>query len=92
MLRSMVRETEVRAADLILPLFVTEGEGVRTPVQSMPGVDNTSVDGIVADATEAFELGIPAVLLFGIPAEKDEEKPAEKEEKEEQLRKELDER
>jgi porphobilinogen synthase len=72
MLRSMVRETVVRPANLILPLFVTEGDGVRTPVGSMPGVDQTSVDGIVADAREAHGLGIPAVLLFGIPGEKDE--------------------
>ncbi|HEX6588402.1 MAG TPA: porphobilinogen synthase, partial [Longimicrobiales bacterium] len=72
LLRDMVRETQVTARDLILPLFVTEGEGVRRPVSSMPGVFNTSVDGVVADAREAFELGIPAVLLFGIPGTKDE--------------------
>jgi porphobilinogen synthase len=71
--RAMVRETEVRPADLILPLFVTEGEGVRRPVASMPGVDQTSIDELVRDAEEALRLGIPAVLLFGIPDHKDEQ-------------------
>ena len=71
-LRAMVRETEVRPSDLILPLFVVEGEKVRRPVSSMPGVHNTSIDNLVSDAREAFELGIPAVILFGIPDEKDE--------------------
>jgi porphobilinogen synthase len=71
-LRGMVRETEVSPADLILPLFVVPGEGIRRPVGSMPGVAQTSVDELVRDAAEAFELGIPAVLLFGVPAEKDE--------------------
>jgi porphobilinogen synthase len=68
----MVRETEVSPADLILPLFVVPGEGIRRPVGSMPGVAQTSVDELVRDAAEAFELGIPAVLLFGVPAAKDE--------------------
>jgi porphobilinogen synthase len=63
----------VRRADLILPLFVTEGEGVRRPVASMPGVDQTSIDGLVRDAEEALRLGIPAVLLFGLPDHKDEQ-------------------
>ncbi|HEU0298904.1 MAG TPA: hypothetical protein VFR37_05600, partial [Longimicrobium sp.] len=71
--RAMVRETEVRPADLILPLFVTEGQGVRRPVASMPGVEQTSADELVRDAEEALRLGIPAVLLFGIPDRKDEE-------------------
>ncbi|HUF13099.1 MAG TPA: porphobilinogen synthase [Longimicrobiales bacterium] len=71
-LRALVRETELQASHLILPLFVVEGENVRRPVASMPGVAQTSVDGVVADAAEAHALGIPAVLLFGIPNEKDE--------------------
>lgn len=71
-LRSLVRETTVRAQDLVLPLFVVPGSGVRRPVGSMPGVFNTSVDETVRDAREAWELGIPAVLLFGIPPHKDE--------------------
>jgi porphobilinogen synthase len=70
-LRAMMRETEVASSDLVLPLFVVEGENVRRPVVSMPGVDNTSIDNVVADAREAFQLGIPAVILFGIPDSKD---------------------
>lgn len=70
--RRMIRETRVTVDDLILPLFVVGGEGVRRPVQSMPGVFQTSVDELVRDAEEAAELGIPAVLLFGIPDGKDE--------------------
>lgn len=70
-LRALARETGVQARDLILPLFVVEGERVRTPVGSMPGVHQTSVDELLRDAEEAAGLGIPAVLLFGIPDEKD---------------------
>ncbi|MEX0891867.1 MAG: porphobilinogen synthase [Gemmatimonadota bacterium] len=71
-LRRLVRETRVTPDDLILPLFAVPGEGVRRPVASMPGVSQTSVDELVADAREAAGLGIPAVLLFGIPDHKDE--------------------
>jgi len=71
-LRTMVRETALTTDDLVLPLFVVPGEAVRRPVASMPGVDQTSVDGVVRDAEGAAALGIPAVLLFGVPAEKDE--------------------
>lgn len=71
-LRRLVRETRVAPSDLILPLFVVPGNGVRRPVSSMPGVFQTSVDEALRDAAEAVELGIPAVLLFGVPAEKDE--------------------
>lgn len=71
-MRGLVRETIVRPADLVLPLFVVPGAGVRNAVGSMPGVDQTSVDELLRDAEEALSLGIPAVLLFGIPAEKDE--------------------
>jgi porphobilinogen synthase len=70
-LRRLVRETRVDVADLIQPYFVTTGSGVRRPVGSMPGVDQTSVDELVRDAREAARLGIPAVLLFGIPDHKD---------------------
>ncbi|HEX5725186.1 MAG TPA: porphobilinogen synthase [Longimicrobiaceae bacterium] len=72
-LRALVRETSLSPADLVLPLFVVPGEGVRRPVASMAGVEQTSVDGLVRDAAEALALGVPAVLLFGIPAEKDEQ-------------------
>jgi porphobilinogen synthase len=71
-LRRLVRETTVQVDDLILPLFIVSGAGVRREVGSMPGVFQTSVDEAVADAREAADLGIPAVLLFGIPAMKDE--------------------
>jgi porphobilinogen synthase len=71
-LRALVRETEVSTSDLILPLFVTEGSGVRRAIERLPGVHQTSVDELVRDAREAYELGIPAVILFGIPGSKDE--------------------
>ncbi|MEJ2218026.1 MAG: porphobilinogen synthase [Gemmatimonadota bacterium] len=72
-LRRMVRETVVRVDDLILPLFAVPGQGVRKAVESMPGVAQTSVDELVKDAAEAADLGVPAVLLFGIPEHKDEQ-------------------
>ena len=71
-MRRMVREARLSVDQLILPLFVAPGQGVRKPVGSMPGVFQTSVDELVNDAREAWELGIPAVLLFGIPESKDE--------------------
>jgi porphobilinogen synthase len=71
-LRALVRETHVRVADLIQPYFVTSGTAIRRPVASMPGVFQTSVDELVADARAAAALGIHAVLLFGIPDDKDE--------------------
>ena len=70
-LRSMVRETRLSRSDLILPLFVVEGSGVREPVASMPGVHRHSVDQLVSEAKALRDLGIPAIILFGIPAEKD---------------------
>jgi porphobilinogen synthase len=71
-LRRMASETTVQVEDLILPLFVTAGSGVRREIGSMPGVFQTSVDELLHDAHAAAELAIPAVLLFGIPATKDE--------------------
>jgi porphobilinogen synthase len=68
----MVRETELAPTDFIYPLFVTEGKGVKNPVKSMPGVYQQSVEGIVADSKEAWALGVPSVLMFGIPDHKDE--------------------
>lgn len=70
-LRRMVRETTLSVDDLILPLFVVPGSGVRREVGSMPGVFQTSADELLADARAASELGIPAVLLFGVPSSKD---------------------
>jgi len=70
-LRRMSRETILRRDDLILPLFVVEGSGVREPVRSMPGVHRHSVDTLVNEVKEVYDLGIPGVILFGIPADKD---------------------
>jgi porphobilinogen synthase len=72
-LRGMVRETEVTPAHLVLPLFVQLGEGERTPVEAMPGVERLSISETVAEAGDAQRLGVPAVLLFGLPAAKDEQ-------------------
>ena len=71
-MRRLVRETDLSARQLILPLFVVEGEGVRKQIGSMPGVCQTSIDELIKDAREAHQLGIGAVILFGIPAKKDE--------------------
>jgi porphobilinogen synthase len=71
-LRSFVRETRLTPQSLVYPLFVCPGEGVRKPVGSMPGVFNLSVDEAVKEARETFALGVPAVILFGLPGKKDE--------------------
>src|SRR5579884_1714119 len=71
-LRSLVRETRLAPENLVLPLFVCPGEGVRREVKSMPGVANTSVDEMLKDAREAHALGLGGVILFGIPSAKDE--------------------
>ena len=71
-MRRMVRENRLTVDDLIYPLFAINGEGVKNPVASMPGVFQQSVDNILQEVDEVVELGIPAVLLFGIPAYKDE--------------------
>ena len=70
-IRSLVRETDLSAGDLIHPMFVRPGRRVRQEISSMPGQFNLSVDEAVADAQEALSLGVPAVILFGIPASKD---------------------
>jgi len=71
-LRRMVRETQLTPADLIYPLFVTFGENKQEPIASMPGQFRWSVDQLVQEASDAWALGIPAVILFGIPEHKDE--------------------
>jgi len=71
-IRRMVRETRIAPDDLIYPLFVTHGLDVKMEIASMPGVYHFSIDMLCREAAEAAELGIPAVLLFGIPAYKDE--------------------
>lgn len=70
-LRRMVRETVVTPSDLVYPLFAVPGESVAQEVKSMPGVYQLSVDKIVDEAKEVYELGIPAIILFGIPEAKD---------------------
>jgi porphobilinogen synthase len=78
-LRGLVRETELRAGQLVLPLFVSEDVGAdgnpiaREPIEAMPGVERLSISAAVAEAQEAARLGIGAVLLFGLPSEKDAE-------------------
>jgi porphobilinogen synthase len=69
----LVRETSLSVDDLILPLFVVPGEGVRNPVSSMPGVFQLSVDEMVKEAVETHELGIPGVILFGVPDDEDKD-------------------
>jgi porphobilinogen synthase len=71
LIRRMVRETRVGVENLILPLFAVHGRGVREPIASMPGVFRCSVDEVLKDAKDAASMGIPAVLLFGVPASKD---------------------
>jgi porphobilinogen synthase len=70
-LRRMVRETELTSADFIYPLFVTHGKNVRNPIDSMPGIAQLSVDEVVKEVRRTAVLGIPAVVLFGLPAYKD---------------------
>ena len=70
-LRAMVRENRLAREDLILPLFVVEGSGIREAIASMPGVHRHSVDQVAAEAKRVADLGVPAVILFGIPGEKD---------------------
>ena len=72
-LRALVRETALDPGDLIYPLFICPGKGVRNPVSSMPGVFNLSVDEAVREAEEAARLGLGGLLLFGLPETKDEQ-------------------
>ncbi len=71
-LRGLVRETRLSPQDFIYPIFVTVGEDTRNPIGSMPGIFQLSINHAVTEAKRAYELGIPGVLLFGIPNEKDE--------------------
>jgi porphobilinogen synthase len=70
-IRRMVRETHLRVDDLIYPMFSAFGEKIKKEIVSMPGIYQQSIENIVAEAKEVYELGIPAVILFGIPEEKD---------------------
>jgi porphobilinogen synthase len=71
-LRGLVRETELRAGQLVLPMFVAETDRARTPIATMPGVDRLSISAAVDEGGDAAALGIAAVMLFGVPADKDE--------------------
>jgi porphobilinogen synthase len=71
-MRALVRETQLNAHQLVLPLFVRAGKKVRQPIGSMPGCFQLSIDELVKESTAAHQLGVPAVLLFGIPEAKDE--------------------
>ncbi len=70
-MRSMVKETYLHKEDFIYPIFVMEGGNIKNPVSSMPGVFQFSLDTLNAEVDEVVELGIPAIILFGLPAEKD---------------------
>lgn len=72
MLRGLVRETDLSVEHLVYPMFVVAGAARRTPIDALPGIDHLSIDGAVEEAGLAAGLGIPAVLLFGLPADKDE--------------------
>lgn len=73
LVRNMIRETHLSKDDLIYPLFVVPGENVKNEIRSMPGVYNLSIDKLVEECKEVASLGIPAVILFGIPEHKDEQ-------------------
>ncbi len=70
--RDMIRETHLHKSDLIYPLFVMPGKGIRNEVKSMPGVFQMSIDVLVEECKELVEIGVPAIILFGIPEHKDE--------------------
>lgn len=72
-LRELVRETRLAATDLIYPLFVCPGEGVRREIKSMPGVFNLSIDELVKECADAQRLGVASVMIFGLPERKDEQ-------------------
>jgi len=71
-LRGLIRETDLKIEDLIYPLFVIYGKNVRSEIPSMPGNFHCSIDKIAKEAKNVFELGIPAIILFGLPEQKDE--------------------
>src|SRR5919202_1879291 len=72
-LRSLVRETRLDLGDFVMPLFVRPGEGIVEPLAGLPGIAQRSLDTLVEEAETLVRLGVSAVLLFGIPEEKDEE-------------------
>ncbi|MEW6381084.1 MAG: porphobilinogen synthase [bacterium] len=70
--RRMVRETHLSVDNLIYPMFVVPGEGIKRPIQSMPGIDHFSIDLLLEELTEVRDLQIPGILLFGLPQRKDD--------------------
>jgi porphobilinogen synthase len=72
LLRDLVRETDLSASHLVYPMFIELGTDSRTPIEAMPGIERLSISHAVDEAGEALQLGIPAVLLFGIPTDKDD--------------------
>lgn len=72
LLRKMVQETELQVTDMVYPMFVTHGRGIRREIASMPGVAQFSVDTLLKEVQEVASLGIPAIILFGIPKKRDE--------------------
>ncbi|WP_173915998.1 porphobilinogen synthase [Halobacillus sp. Marseille-Q1614] len=71
-MRALVKETHLRKEDLIYPIFVLEGEGIKNPVASMPGVHQVSLDNLSEEMNELEDLGVRSVIVFGVPSEKDE--------------------
>jgi porphobilinogen synthase len=71
-LRGLIRQTELSPSHLVYPMFIELGSGTRSPIEAMPGIDRLSIGSAVDEAGEAHALGIPAVLLFGVPVDKDE--------------------
>ena len=72
-IRTLVRETELSAADFVFPLFIVPGQSIKKEIASMPGIYHLSPDMAVKLAQEAYEAGIPAVIVFGLPEYKDEQ-------------------
>lgn len=72
-IRDMVRETKLDVKNLIYPMFVVPGEDVKDPIKSMPGIYHLSIDNVIKEVKEVKSLGIPSIMLFGIPPKKDEE-------------------
>ena len=70
-LRKMIRETILSPSDFIFPLFAVEGKNIKNPIPSMPGQFQLSVENIASEAAKAYKLGIPGIILFGIPNKKD---------------------
>ena len=68
----MIRETTLSVDNLIYPMFVVHGKGIRRPIASMPGIFQLSIDELIKEAQEVLSLHIPAVMLFGIPDKKDD--------------------